>query len=187
MTVAELTADQLPTRPLYRVEYEALARQGFFADEKVELLEGQLVANDDEGEPHAQTQRRLLRAAFEAISGQEGEIGAGNPIALSDTSEPEPDVAVYLPGTCRGHHPRTATLLIEVSHTSLRRDRTLKARLYAEAGVPEYWLVDLVHDQVIVHREPVDGAYRAVEAIREGRVRALRHPALVVDVETLFR
>jgi hypothetical protein len=76
--------------------------------------------------------RRLARVLFDAIPPSEGEIGADNPIAATDLSEPEPDLSVFPPGGAyRIHHPTQASLLIEVSNTSLRRDLTVKARIYA--------------------------------------------------------
>lgn len=115
-------------RPLYRVEYDALVEQGFLVDEPIELIEGQLLARSPEGDRHASVIRLLNRLLVEAIPATEGEIGVGNPIALSDLSEPEPDLAVFPPpDRYRSGHPSTATLLIEVSNSSLQRDHTLNA------------------------------------------------------------
>jgi len=126
-------------RPLRRAEYDALVEMGLLGeDEPIELLEGQLVAHEPEGEPHAAMQRRLLRLFFDALPATEAEIGAGNPFAATETSEPEPDVALFPPGAYRGSHPTSATLLIEVAHTSRRRDLVLKARIYAQSGVGEF-------------------------------------------------
>lgn len=175
-------------RPLYRVEYDALVEQGFLVDEPVELLEGRLLAPSPEGDRHATVIRRLTRLVFDAIPADEGDIGVGNPIALSDLSEPEPDIAVFPPAaTYRVGHPSTATLVIEVSRSSLRRDRTLKRRIYAQAGVPEYWIVDLQHDLLIVHRDPADSSYRSIAHLQHGDVRPLHHPQLRVDVGELLR
>jgi hypothetical protein len=102
---------ELPTRPLYRREYEALGEQGFFADEKVELLDGRIVYAAEEGSPHAAVTRRLNRLLVEAIPAEEGEVGVGNPLAISDLSEPEPDFMVVAPAaTYRTAHPTTARL-----------------------------------------------------------------------------
>src|SRR5262244_3685277 len=78
------------------------------------------------------------------------------PIAVTDRDEPEPDVAV-VDGPLdayQHHHPTTADLVVEVSETSLRYDRSHKAVLYARAGIPTYWIVDLVNDCVEVHTDP---------------------------------
>lgn len=179
----------LEIRPLRRVEYDLLGQMGCFGDDDtapIELLEGQLVAREKQGDRHATVQRRLVRQAVEAVPASEAEIGAANPIAATDTSEPEPDVALFPPGTYRGEHPRSATLLIEVSDSSLRKDLILKARIYAQAGIPEYWVVDLVHDQVVVHRQPTDQGYAEVARHRSGILRPTRHPQLAVDLGALF-
>lgn len=175
-------------RPLYRVEYDALVEQGYLVDEPIELIEGRLLARSPEGDRHSTVIRRLTRLVFDAISADEGDIGVGNPIALSDLSEPEPDIAIFPPAaTYRVGHPSTATLLIEVSMSSLRRDRIVKQRLYAQAGITDYWIVDLRHDQIIVHRDPADEGYRTVTHHRDGVLHALHHPTLRVDVGSLLR
>jgi Uma2 family endonuclease len=175
-------------RPLRRVEYDVLVEVGLLVDELIELIEGQLLARSPEGDRHALVIRRLNRLLIEAIPASEGDIGVGNPIALSDVSEPEPDFSVFPPASgYRGHHPTTATLLIEVSYSSLRRDSTLKRRIYADAGIAEYWIVDLRHNLVVVHRDPVDGAYQSTSRHSSGELGALHHQALRVDVAALLR
>ena len=184
-----MSPDQaLQTRPLYRREYEALGEQGFFTDEKVELLDGRIVLAADEGSPHAAVTRRLTRLLVEAIPADEGEIGVGNPIALSELSEPEPDFMVVEPSAgYRAAHPTTATLVIEVAHSSRPVDLGLKAALYAAAGIPDYWVVDLTRDEIVVHRQPGGTSFAAVTRHADGLVRALRHPSVVVDVKALLR
>lgn len=180
--------DPLPrTRPLYRHEYEALGRQGFFDEEKVELLDGQIVLAAEEGPDHAAILRRLNRLLIEAVPAGEGEIGVGNPIGLSDLSSPEPDLMIVAPAaTYRRAHPTTASLVIEVSRTSRRLDLGLKSRLYAAAGIDDYWVVDLVRAEIVVHRDPQGEAYADVTAHAQGAVQALHHPAVAVDVADLL-
>ncbi|MGH3442363.1 MAG: Uma2 family endonuclease [Nitriliruptorales bacterium] len=176
------------TRPIYRREYEALGRQGYFEDEKVELLDGRIVYAAEEGPDHAAVYRRLTRVLIEAIPAEEGEVGVGNPLAISDLSEPEPDLMVVAPlPTYRAAHPETATLVIEVAYSSRRNDLGLKAVLYAAAGIPDYWVVDLVHNEIAVHRDPAGTTYESITHHSEGTVRALHHPAVVVDVLDLLR
>jgi Uma2 family endonuclease len=114
------SADKLERRPLYRTEYEALGRQGAFEDEKVELLDGQIVYAADEGPPHAAVCSRLTRILVEGIPASEGTVRVGDPLALSDLSEPEPDLLVAPPdpGTYRTGHPTTTSLVIEVAHAA---------------------------------------------------------------------
>jgi Uma2 family endonuclease len=180
--------EPLRTRPVYRSEYEALGEQGYFTDERVELLGGQVVLAADEGSDHAAVSRRLNRVLVEAIPADRGEIGVGNPLAISDLSEPEPDFFVVAPlPTYRAAHPTIASLIIEVSSSSRRLDLGLKAVLYATAGVPDYWVVDLVRDEVVVHRRPAGGTFDTITHHRDGDVAALHHPRVAVDVADLLR
>jgi Uma2 family endonuclease len=180
-------AQDVSERPLRRVEYDALVEQGFLDDERVELLEGSLVYVSEEGADHASITRRLLRMLFETIPASEGEIGAGNPLAATNLSEPEPDIAVFPPGrTYRGHHPTTASLVIEVSRTSLHRDLAIKARIYAQAQVADYWVVDIANRRAVVHRDPRPHGYADVTRHRDGVLRPLRHPSVEIDVSTVF-
>ncbi|MBW3604500.1 MAG: Uma2 family endonuclease [Actinobacteria bacterium] len=179
--IAEI--DRLPRRPVYRTEYEALGRQHAFDDESVELLDGQIVYAAEEGPPHAAVAARLARLVIESIPAEHGEVRIGNPIALSDLSEPEPDLFVTTPRhSYRAAHPTTATLVIEVSQTSRRRDLGVKATLYAAAGIPDYWVVDLTRDRVVVHRDPSGSRFRSVTSPDHGILRPLHHPDVQVDV-----
>lgn len=182
-------ADGIQRRPLYRSEYEALGQQGAFDDERVELLDGEIVYAAEEGPPHAAVCARLTRLLIEAIPASEGEVRVGNPFALSDLSEPEPDFLVAPPQShsYRTEHPATASLLIEVAETSRGRDLGLKASLYAAGGVPDYWVVDLRREGIIVHRDPAGTTFDSIMRHRDGVVRALHHPRLAVDVRTLLR
>jgi Uma2 family endonuclease len=99
----------------------------------------------------------------------------GSAYAASDDSEPLPDLSVVPPGNYDAAHPRTIWLVIEVSRSSLRKDRRIKAELYAECAVPEYWIVDLVHGAIEVRTAPRDGTYETVQTYRRGeRIRTTR-------------
>lgn len=175
-------------RPVYRTEYEALGRQGAFDEESVELLDGQIIYAAEEGPPHAAVAARLARLAIEAIPESDGEVRIGHPIALSDLSEPEPDLYVTTPrSSYRAAHPTTATLVIEVSQTSRRRDLGVKAALYAAGAIPEYWVVDLTRDRIVVHRDPRGSQFTSRTVHAEGRLRPRSHPAFEVDLATLLR
>lgn len=178
----------LQTRPLYRREYQALDEQGYFDDEDVELLDGQIVLAAEEGPPQAGTNSHLNRVLIEAIPATEGEVRVGSPLAISDLSQPHPDFAVAAPhvGGYRAVHPTTASLVIEVADSSRRTDLGLKAVLYAAAGIGDYWVVDLVRGEVVVHREPAGTTFASIVRYRDGTVTALHHPGLVIDVADLL-
>ncbi len=154
-------------RRLSRAEYEALGRMGAFDDQKVELLFGVIVRMSPIGPPHVWASNRLAQALIVAL-GDRAFVANQSSFAASDDSEPEPDIAVYPPKDYRRELPSEAWLIIEVADSSLKRDRNVKAALYASIGVPEYWIVDLVHGLVLVHRDPVDGAYLSLTSVPHG-------------------
>ena len=110
-----------------------------------------------------------------------------SPLATSDQSEPEPDVALVAPGDYRTTLPTRALLVVEVADTSRRKDLGVKAALYATAGVPEYWVIDLQARAVHVHSEPADDRYQRIVPRRVGDEVALQTlPGAAVKVADLF-
>jgi len=103
-------------------------------------------------------------AALRTALGDDWQIDSQLPIALDADSEPEPDIAVvpHDPRAYLAAHPSRAVLIVEVAETSYRLDREYKASLYARAGIPDYWILDLAHEAVEVHREPEASAERAL-------------------------
>jgi Uma2 family endonuclease len=148
-------------RPLKRDEYDRLIALGYFEDEQIELLAGFLVAKSPQTVPHAYAVQQLNMLLLPAVMGR-AVVRVQLPLAISADSEPEPDIALVPVGDYSREHPITALLVIEVAESSLRKDRVIKAALYAQAGVPEYWVVDLTERVVHVHREGRDGAYARV-------------------------
>jgi Uma2 family endonuclease len=162
-----------------RVRYDRLVDVGIFGPEdRVELLDGLLVAREPQGERHA-TVVGLVRAALERAFGRGYHIREEKPIALDEQSEPEPDVAV-VPGRLRDYltaHPSRPALVVEVAETSLALDRLRKGSLYARAGVSDYWVVNLVDEVLEVYRDPVrtpsghgDWKYDSVRLLRRHAV-----------------
>ena len=167
------------TRRFRRVEYERLVDLGVFVGERLELLDGLLVVSEPQGSRHAATVRRVLRALRAAV-GDAWQIDSQLPLALDDDSEPEPDIAVVAPDPTayREAHPSRAVLIVEVADASYRVDRENKTSLYARAGIPECWIVDLARETVEVHRVPEKWA-GAPYGWRYAAVMALRPPATV--------
>jgi Uma2 family endonuclease len=161
---APIAPEQL--RRLTRAEYDRMVDLGMFENERVELLYGMLVTMSPQGAPHAEVTSVLTEHMLRCV-GDRARVRAHSPLALGPDSEPEPDVAVVPAGDYSRAHPTTAHLVIEVADSSRDKDRQVKGRLYAAAGIPEFWLVDLVDDVVEVHRRPGGGAYGSVE--RHGR------------------
>jgi Uma2 family endonuclease len=124
-------------------------------DEPIELIEGRLIVAEPQNTPHARA-IELAADALRAAFGPGWRIRVQLPIALEPDSEPEPDVSVVA-GSPRdgGHdHPSHTALVVEVADTSVRLDRTVKARVYAQGGIAEYWIVNLVARVLEVHRAP---------------------------------
>lgn len=171
------------TRPLRRVEYEKLVELGAFEDERLELLYGTLVEMTPQGARHSECVRRLNEQFSRLLAGR-AVVQVQAPFAASAESEPEPDLAIVPRGDYWRGHPSQALLVVEVADSSRAKDRSLKARLYAEAGVPEYWIVDLVGRTLEVMTEPAAGRYQSEQTLREGdvaRPRALEDIALSVS------
>jgi Uma2 family endonuclease len=151
----------VPTEPVWRFsveQYHQMVRLGILGDDDpVELLEGWLVYKMPKNPPHRAT-TKLTRNALEAIISEDWYVDTQEPVTLID-SEPEPDV-VIVRGNTRDYldrHPgaQDIALVIEVSDTTLERDRTSKKRLYARAGIPVYWIINLPEQQIEVYSEPV--------------------------------
>lgn len=153
-------------RPLRRSEYDQLVNLGVFRDERVELLYGRLVWMSPPGGDHSESVRRLTMSLVPPLVGR-ALVQVQSPIATSDESEPQPDVAIVPPGTYAPDHPSHALLVIEVADSSLRYDREVKSKLYAAAGIPEYWIIDLQHRRVEVYRDPLDGVYTRLTPFTE--------------------
>lgn len=152
-----LTAPHAPhTRRWSRDEYRKIADVGIISpQERVELIEGEIVEMSPQNTAHA-TAITLTNEALRKMFGQGHTIRVQLPLALDPFSEPEPDVAVVegAPRDYLDDHPSTAVLVVEVADTSLTYDRATKASLYARAGIPEYWILNLTDRRLEVYRNP---------------------------------
>lgn len=166
-------------RPLKRVEYDRLAAEGYFEDERVELLFGVVCEMAPIDPAHAESTDEVRRILGDALGGR-ARVLSQRPFAASDISEPIPDVFVVPTGSYRSAHPGRAHLVVEVSRTSLHRDRGPKARLYGMSCVDEYWIINLARSVVEVYREPQDGTWGTKLTFLRGGVIAM---AAFPDVE----
>jgi len=179
-----------------RREYEQLVERSFFRpDERLELLDGLLLVKEPQSSSHM-TAVRLTEEALRMAFRIGWDVRTQGPIALDTRSEPEPDVSVVRgsPRDYRDAHPSSPALVVEVALASLRLDRTHKYRAFARAGVPEYWILNLVDRVLEVHREPgrLDDArrrwgYRSVQTLGPGAVLSpLAAPGARVSVADLL-
>ena len=172
-------------RPIKRVEYDQMVESGYFDDERIELLRGALVEMTPQGPRHSNKLRQLMRL-FGSIPEERAAMLVQMPLAVSEDSEPEPDLALVPPGDYSEAHPTTALLVIEVADSSRRKDRQIKPDLYAGANVPEYWLVDLTEGVVEVRSEPDRGRYRKLVTYDGGTLHPASFPEIAIDVGELF-
>lgn len=174
-------------RRLRRTEFEQLAREGAFGDERVELLFGQLVVMSPPDPSHDASLMVLTRRLILAL-GERAWVRANCAFAASDDSEPLPDVLVCPAGSYWDDHPSRAFLVVEVARTSLRKDRTVKALLYGSVAVEEYWIVDVEGGCVHVLREPHgEGGWRSRRAAHRGEtLTLLAFPDVTVEVASIL-
>lgn len=171
------------------LDYHRMIDAGVFdEDDHVELIEGVLVDMTPQSPPHAHVIQKLNAALVRGV-GEAFDVRVQLPLTVSDLSEPEPDFAVVPSDEGAIEHPKTAVLVIEVARGSLKRDRVLKAPLYARAGVREYWISDVEGRVVEVFRdpEPAAGRYASTATVRAGSfVSPSAFPALKIAVAALF-
>jgi Uma2 family endonuclease len=172
-------------------EYFRMGEAGVFPPEaRVELIEGEIVEMAPIGSPHAGTVNILTRA-FVLLAGDRAIVSVQNPLIVSDRSVPQPDVAVLgaRATSYTDAHPTAADvfLVVEVSDTTARFDRSIKVPLYARAGIQEAWVVDVNAKVVHVYREPEAGGYRTTRTVAVGGEVALRAlPDVRIAVGDLF-
>lgn len=153
-----------------REEYERLAESGFFhPDERVELIDGIIYEMSPQTSRHSSTiraaQEALLRVFLDGF-----DLRVQMPLDLNAHSKPEPDLAVVA-GHWRDYlsaQPTTAVLIVEVSDSTLLLDREAKRMLYAEAEIPEYWILETRAKQLEVFRDPSHGNYRSRTTLKPG-------------------
>ncbi len=166
--------DSEPTIKLWTVaEYHHLSELGLLdADGRTELIAGQILLMASKGTPHVLA-LRLLASRLDDLFNKDRSILiiTQDPIHLDDLSEPEPDLAI-VKGTMidyAEHHPYPADihLVVEIADSTLKQDCQVKDKLYAHAGIVEYWVVDLPHRQVHIFRNPTPTGYATQLILQE--------------------
>lgn len=178
-------------RPITVDEYHRMGEAGILGpDERVELLDGELIAVPPMGERHASSVERLNWLLVTRLNGRAG-VRPGLPATISRISEPEPDFAIVERRAdfhASGHpRPPGTFALVECADTSLRYDRGKKLSAYARAGIAEYWIVNLVDACVEVYAEPNDVGYAKPRVARPGESLAFAtFPEVVFTVAELL-
>lgn len=154
-------------------EYHRMGEEGAFPpDARVELIRGEIIEMSPIGPAHAGSVRRFIRN-FTTRLNPHAIVDAQNPVEMREQeSEPQPDITLlrlqddlYSAATPT---PGDTLLVVEVADSSLSFDRRVKMHLYAEAGIPESWLVDLKSGTLFVYRQPTPEGYQDVHAYRRG-------------------
>jgi Uma2 family endonuclease len=189
--MAATPADLLPFwyQPISVDQYHRMIdAQILGEDDLIELLDGFMARMSPQSVGHVHAITYLNDLLVRALPAR-FQLRCQVPLTLA-RSEPEPDFAVVTRRRARRapHHPDTAVLVIEVAVDSLAKDRA-KAAIYAEAGVQEYWIVDVAHRCVEVRRRPqrAQRLYAELTTVRRGRLTSPRLPGVAVPVASLFR
>jgi Uma2 family endonuclease len=180
----------LPRLRWTREQYHELARMGFIEEgTRFELVEGEIVERMTVNQPHVISCHRSNRA-LSAVFGQEVVVSQA-PVAVNLHNEPEPDVYVLRRSveefSVEPPMSDDILLIVEVSDTTLRKDLGVKAALYARAGIPDYWVLNLNDRILVVHRQPGSEGYESITMIGEdGSVSPPAAPQATVTVADLL-
>ena len=173
-------------RGLRRDEYDVMVSHGLFEGQRVELLDGDLIEMAPQNAAHAYAIQVLTRLLVRGV-GDRADTRVQLPLAISDNTEPEPDLALVAATPPSDAHPRTAWLVIEVAESSLYYDRGQKLRSYARAGIPEYWVVSTERRCVYRYRRPVGEEYVDESIIPEdGSISPDAFPDVTVQISALL-
>ncbi|MBD2692501.1 Uma2 family endonuclease [Anabaena catenula] len=172
-------------------EYHRIAEAGIFEpSERVELLEGKIIWMVAKGTAHSSAVGRTNKLLQNRL-GNQAWIAVQDPVKLNERSEPEPDIAVVKidPLDYADHHPTPAEiyLIIEIADSSLKLDTEIKAKAYSQAGIKDYWVLDVVKRELIVFRNPTTEGYQNQEIITEQqKISPLDFPDLEIVVAEML-
>ena len=171
--------------------YYKMAEAGILTrNDRVELIDGEIIDMNPIGSPHAAVTNRLARLLNRTVADATALVSVQNPLRLDAFNEPEPDLMLLRPRAddYRANHPGAADvlLLVEISDSSLTYDRGAKLTLYAKFDVPEVWIIDIAGSAVEIYRQPNDGAYEFQERKVSGTIAPRLIPAIAIDVAALL-
>jgi Uma2 family endonuclease len=171
-------------------DYHRMIDGGILTNRRAELLWGEIVEMAPEGTPHAHLSSRAGDYIREKLLGQ-AKVREEKPITLPNTSEPEPDIAVVqnLGDEYFEHHPYPENVfwLVEYADASLKKDLEVKSQLYAEAGILEYWVINLKTMELIVFTEPSERGYQQQKTFTEGQIYPVAFANVAFAVKEFIR
>lgn len=184
-------------RPWTIHDYEQMLKSGILQpDESVELITGQIIRKmSPQGSPHAAAIRRtdrLFNQFIRQFNHQTVMVQQQLPITLSEFSQPEPDIALVKTDRLdyEERHPRAdeVYLIIKIADSTLRSDLNLKKQVYAAAGIPDYWVLDLSHRQLYVYRQPTATGYQQEQILEEtAQIAPLAFPEKLLPVASMLK
>lgn len=168
-------------------DYHRIVNGGILDDKHVELLDGEIIEMSPEGIPHADLSDEAA-GYLRRLLGNRAKVREGKPITLADRSEPEPDLCICRNIRYNTHHPYPEDIfwVIEYSDSSLDKDLNVKSAIYAQAGIKEYWVVNLRNKDVIVLRSLSNGSYQGRQVFRDGSLAPAAFPDLEIPIAALL-
>ncbi len=181
---------QLAKRLLTVSDYHKMAEVGILdEDDRIELINGEIIEISPIGSLHVNRVNRIT-SIFKKLPDEKAILSIQNPVSIAPYSEPEPDISLLefradfyedqLPSA------ENVLLVIEVADTSLGYDREVKKPLFAAAGIPELWIVNIEDEQVEVYKNPQNGDYAAKRIFKRGETIHLEHLDFSVEVEQIL-
>lgn len=182
---------QFSRRHFNVAEYYRMAAAGIFSeDDRVELIEGEIIEMNPIGSRHAACVGRLTEL-LGRLAGDKAIVWVQNPVQVNDYSEPLPDVALLKRRddfyAQANPQPTDVLLIIEVADSSVEYDHEIKIPLYARAGIAEVWLVNLPKDTIEIYTLPLDETYREIRLVKRGESLAAKSiPNLIIDADSVL-
>jgi Uma2 family endonuclease len=180
-------------RPWTIHDYEQMLKSGILQpDESVELITGQIIRKmSPQGSPHAAAITRANRLFYQPAP-DVFTIRIQLPLSLDEFSQPEPDIALVKTDRLdyEERHPCAdeVYLIIEIADSTLRSDLNLKKQVYAAAGIPDYWVLDLSHRQLYVYRQPTATGYQQEQILEEtAQIAPLAFPEKLLPVASMLK
>lgn len=173
-------------------DYHRMSELGILdPNERTELIAGQITLMAAKGTAHVTALRLLATALDEPLADKSVFVSTQDPIQLDDFSEPEPDLAL-VQGTVLDyveHHPRPEQiyLVVEVADSTLKRDCEVKDKIYAQAGIADYWVLDVQNRQLHIFRNPIPTGYTSHLILKEpNQVSPLAFPNLILTLTSIL-
>jgi Uma2 family endonuclease len=171
-------------------DYHQMIGSGLLDNRSLELINGEIIQMSPEGVAHSFYCRGTAKY-LRSILGERAEISEAHPITLPNDSEPEPDIAILrTPDTLyQNRHPLPADIfwLIEIASSTLAKDLGVKKDIYAQAGIPEYWVMNLQTLELVIFKDLLGDEYRSKVCLSSGNISPLAFPEISIEIARLFR